>query len=90
LGYTKSFAKEPYASVLFGDTDEGTLEKAERIAQAGFRAAKFGSGPFGASTPEADRDQLQAAAAKGLAPMDTCLSMRALSGTQISPPLDCD
>lgn len=61
LGYSKSYAKEPYASVLFGDTASETFEKAKRIAQAGFRAAKFGWGPFGASTPEADRDQLQAA-----------------------------
>lgn len=61
LGYSHSFAKQPYASVLFGDTPIETFEKAKRIAQAGFKAAKFGWGPFGASTPEADRDQLQAA-----------------------------
>ena len=61
LGYSHSFAKQPYASVLFGDTPVETFEKAKRIAQAGFKAAKFGWGPFGASTPEADRDQLQAA-----------------------------
>lgn len=67
LGYANSFAKEPYASVLFGDTATETLEKAKRIAQAGFRAAKFGWGPFGSSTPEADRDQLQAAR-EGLGP----------------------
>lgn len=67
LGYESSFAKEPYASVLFGDTATETLEKAKRIAQAGFRAAKFGWGPFGSTTPEADRDQLQAAR-EGLGP----------------------
>ncbi|MBL8868406.1 MAG: mandelate racemase/muconate lactonizing enzyme family protein [Planctomycetaceae bacterium] len=61
LGYSHSFAKQPYASVLFGDTPVETFEKAKRIAKAGFKAAKFGWGPFGASTPEADRDQLQAA-----------------------------
>lgn len=61
LGYSHSYAKQPYASVLFGDTAAETFEKAKRIAQAGFKAAKFGWGPFGGSTPEADRDQLQAA-----------------------------
>lgn len=67
IGYENSFAKEPYASVLFGDTATETLEKAKRIAKAGFRAAKFGWGPFGSSTPEADRDQLHAAR-EGLGP----------------------
>jgi L-alanine-DL-glutamate epimerase-like enolase superfamily enzyme len=67
LGYSNSYPKEPYASVLFGDTAAETLGKAKRIAQNGFRAAKFGWGPFGASTPEADRDQLQAAR-EGLGP----------------------
>lgn len=67
LGYKNSFAKEPYASVLFGDTPAETLSKARRIAQAKYRAAKFGWGPFGTGTPEADRDQLQAAR-EGLGP----------------------
>lgn len=61
LGYAQSYEKEPYASVLFGGTPVDTFAKAQRIAQAGFRAAKFGWGPFGTTTPDADRDQLHAA-----------------------------
>jgi L-alanine-DL-glutamate epimerase-like enolase superfamily enzyme len=65
LGYKSSFPKTPYASVLFGDTAQNTLEKAKAIAAQGFRAAKFGWGPFGLSTVENDCDQL-AAAREGL------------------------
>lgn len=63
LGYKSSFPKTPYASVLFGDTAQETLEKAKAIAAQGFRAAKFGWGPFGLSTVEMDCDQLTAARA---------------------------
>ena len=65
LGYKSSFPKTPYASVLFGDTAQDTLIKAKAIAAQGFRAAKFGWGPFGLSTVENDCDQL-AAAREGL------------------------
>ena len=65
LGYKTSFPKTPYASVLFGDTAQDTLNKAKAIAAQGFRAAKFGWGPFGLSTVENDCDQL-AAAREGL------------------------
>ena len=65
LGYKSSFPKTPYASVLFGDTAQDTLNKAKAIAAQGFRAAKFGWGPFGLSTVENDCDQL-AAAREGL------------------------
>jgi L-alanine-DL-glutamate epimerase-like enolase superfamily enzyme len=61
LGYENSFPKVPYASVLFGDTAEDTLQKAKAIASQGFRAAKFGWGPFGQTTVKADEDQLHAA-----------------------------
>ena len=61
LGYTKAFPKTPYASVLFGDTAEQTLQKAKGIRGQGFRAAKFGWGPFGTTTVEADEAQLHAA-----------------------------
>jgi L-alanine-DL-glutamate epimerase-like enolase superfamily enzyme len=54
LGYKSSFPKTPYASVLFGDTAQDTLAKAKAIAAQGFRAAKFGWGPFGLSTVEND------------------------------------
>ncbi|MCC6468793.1 MAG: mandelate racemase/muconate lactonizing enzyme family protein [Alphaproteobacteria bacterium] len=61
LGYRKSWPKLPYASVLFGDTAPETLAKARAIRAKGFRAAKFGWGPFGAGTLKADVDQLHAA-----------------------------
>jgi L-alanine-DL-glutamate epimerase-like enolase superfamily enzyme len=47
LGYEQSHPKMPYASVLFGDTPQETLEKGKRAQANGFRAAKFGWGPFG-------------------------------------------
>lgn len=61
LGYPQSFGKTPYASVLFGDTPEETLVKARSIAERGFRAAKFGWGPFGAGEVAVDQAQLHAA-----------------------------
>lgn len=61
LGYRKSWPKLPYASVLFGDTAAQTLAKARAIRGKGFRAAKFGWGPFGAGTVKQDVDQLHAA-----------------------------
>ncbi len=61
LGYEKRFGKTPYASVLFGDTPDETLRKGKAIAGQGFRAAKFGWGPFGQASVENDRDQLHAA-----------------------------
>ena len=39
--------KLPYASVLFGDTPEGTYQIAAGLRQRGYRAAKFGWGPMG-------------------------------------------
>ncbi len=66
LGYDRAYPKTPYASVLFGSTAQETLERARDIRAQGFRAAKFGWAPFGASL-EGDRDQL-AAAREGLGP----------------------
>ncbi len=67
LGYPRSYSKTPYASVLFGETPEATLTKARAIRAQGFRAAKFGWGPFGQSTVAADDAQLHAAR-EGLGP----------------------
>lgn len=61
LGYTRNFAKSPYASQLFGDTPEETFEKGRRSRAANYRAAKFGWGPFGRGSVEFDRAQLLAA-----------------------------
>lgn len=67
LGYNHSHPKTPYASQLFGDTPQQTLEKARRSRQANFRAAKFGWASFGRGDVSADRDHLHAAR-EGLGP----------------------
>ncbi|MDR0627408.1 MAG: mandelate racemase/muconate lactonizing enzyme family protein [Bifidobacteriaceae bacterium] len=51
----------PYASVLFGEDAAETRQKAERIAAAGFSAAKFGWARFGSGSPDQDREQIRAA-----------------------------
>jgi L-alanine-DL-glutamate epimerase-like enolase superfamily enzyme len=65
LGYDKTYPKTPYASVLFGDTPQETLEKARNARANGYRAAKFGWGPYGAGSVQDDIDQV-AAAREGL------------------------
>jgi L-alanine-DL-glutamate epimerase-like enolase superfamily enzyme len=67
LGYPRAFAKTAYASVLFGDDPQSTFHKARGIAQAGYRAAKFGWGPYGRGSVQADADQVHAAR-EGLGP----------------------
>lgn len=61
LGYQRAYPKMAYASQLFGDDSQATLRKARAVARAGFRAAKFGWGPFGRGTPAQDAEQLMAA-----------------------------
>ena len=61
LGYQKSYPKLPYASVLFGDTADETKQKALAMKQAGFKAVKFGWGPFGTTTVQADAEHIFAA-----------------------------
>ncbi len=61
LGQTRSVPKIAYASQLFGDDPQSTLERARAVVRAGFRAAKFGWGPYGLSTAQADADQVRAA-----------------------------
>ena len=41
------YPKQPYASVLFGDTPEETYHIAAELRRQGYRAAKFGWGPMG-------------------------------------------
>jgi L-alanine-DL-glutamate epimerase-like enolase superfamily enzyme len=67
LGYKRAYPKTPYASQLFGDTPQKTLELCRKAGQAGFRAVKCGWGPFGRTTVEADADQL-VAAREGIGP----------------------
>ncbi|MCP8939109.1 mandelate racemase/muconate lactonizing enzyme family protein [Alsobacter sp. SYSU M60028] len=61
LGYAASHAKTPYASQLFGDTPQETLELGRKARAKGFRAVKYGWGPIGRGAPEADADHFAAA-----------------------------
>ncbi|MDQ0511868.1 mandelate racemase/muconate lactonizing enzyme family protein [Ancylobacter amanitiformis] len=65
LGYGRSHAKTPYASQLFGDSPQETLERGRSARADGFRAVKFGWGPVGRGTLEIDADHF-AAAREGL------------------------
>jgi L-alanine-DL-glutamate epimerase-like enolase superfamily enzyme len=67
LGYERAEPRQPYASVLFGDTAQETLEKARSIREKGYLAAKFGWGPYGKGSVEEDREQVEAAR-EGLGP----------------------
>lgn len=61
LGYPRSHPKTPYASQLFGASPGETLDLGRRQREAGFRAVKFGWGPFGRGRVADDADHLQAA-----------------------------
>ena len=61
LGQERTLPKTPYASALFGDDPQATLEKARRWREAGYRAVKLGWGPYGSGTVEADAEQVRAA-----------------------------
>ncbi len=61
LGYEHAYPKVPYASLLFGDTPQETLEKAKGVRAKGYRAIKFGWGSFGRGRLEDDVDQVVAA-----------------------------
>jgi L-alanine-DL-glutamate epimerase-like enolase superfamily enzyme len=61
LGYERAYPKLPYASMLFGDTPQATLEKGRTARRAGYRAAKFGWGPIGLGSAELDADHFMAA-----------------------------
>ena len=61
LGYSTVYPKLPYASRLFGATPEETFSKAKDTKAAGFKAVKFGWGPFGKYTIETDQAHLAAA-----------------------------
>lgn len=61
LGQGSARPKIPYASVLFGDTPQETLDKARAIRERGFVAAKFGWGDYGRGSVVADAEQVHAA-----------------------------
>ncbi len=63
LGYERAYPKTAYASVLFGDTPSETGAKARAISAAGYRAAKFGWGPFGLGDVLTDEEHVRQARA---------------------------
>lgn len=67
LGYSRSFAKTPYFSVLFGADPEETQQRAKLARSSGFRAAKFGWGPIGRGSAAEDAEHFRAAR-EGLSP----------------------
>ncbi|WP_180902736.1 mandelate racemase/muconate lactonizing enzyme family protein [Martelella soudanensis] len=67
LGYRQALGKTPYASLLFGDTPDITLDRARAARRDGFSAAKFGWGPVGRDGVAADADHFMAAR-EGLGP----------------------
>ena len=65
LGYEHAYPKTPYASQLFGETPEQTFAMARQRRAEGYRAVKFGWGPYGRGTVAEDTAQV-AAAREGL------------------------
>jgi L-alanine-DL-glutamate epimerase-like enolase superfamily enzyme len=61
LGYKHAYPKVAYASQLFGADPHATFHKAQQVVTCGYRAAKFGWGPYGRGTVKQDCDQVQAA-----------------------------
>jgi L-alanine-DL-glutamate epimerase-like enolase superfamily enzyme len=67
LGAERAHPKLPYASQLFGETPEETGARAVATREAGYRAAKFGWGPFGLGGIADDGAHIEAAR-EGLGP----------------------
>lgn len=65
LGYTHNHGKIPYASMLFGETPQATLDRARSARADGFQAVKFGWGAYGTGAASDDADHV-AAAREGL------------------------
>lgn len=61
IGHRRSHPKVPYASLLFGETPQQTLDRARLVAADGFQAAKFGWGPIGRADAATDADHFMAA-----------------------------
>lgn len=61
LGFRNARPKLPYFSLLFGETAQETWLRAKSAQQQGYRAVKFGWGPFGRGQVQDDNDQVMAA-----------------------------
>ena len=58
LGFKRAFPKVAYASQLFGNDPQSTFQAARTVAASGYRAAKFGWGPYGRGSVEIDADHV--------------------------------
>ena len=72
LGASVAHLRVPYASQLFGDDPHTTWLQAKTTVASGYRAAKFGWGPYGRGSVTDDADQVMAAR-DGLGPEATLL-----------------
>ena len=72
LGQVASRPRLPYASQLFCDDPHQTWRQARAVVAGGYRAAKFGWGPYGRGSVDDDADQVMAAR-EGLGPDATLL-----------------
>ncbi|MGV8907778.1 MAG: mandelate racemase/muconate lactonizing enzyme family protein [Propionicimonas sp.] len=72
LGESAPQPRVPYASQLFGDDPHQTWLQAKAVVASGYRAAKFGWGPYGRGSAADDADQV-IAARDGLGPETTLL-----------------
>ena len=61
LGFERAYPKAAYASQLFGDDPQATLGKAQQVLRSGYRAAKFGWGPYGRGSVKEDDEHIHAA-----------------------------
>jgi L-alanine-DL-glutamate epimerase-like enolase superfamily enzyme len=61
LGARRAYPKIPYFSLLFGDDPQETCDLARKARADGFRAVKFGWGPFGRGSVAQDIDLVKAA-----------------------------
>ena len=82
LGYARSCKKLPYASQLFGDTPEATLQGARDAIAAGFAAVKFGWGPIGRADTAPELRPFRGGAGRAWAGMPYCWSTSARFGVR--------
>jgi L-alanine-DL-glutamate epimerase-like enolase superfamily enzyme len=84
LGAPRAYPKIPYFSLLFGDDAQETCVLARKAITDGFRAVKFGWGPFGRGSLEADIDLVKAAR-EGLGREGIlCIDAGTIWGTDVS------
>ena len=83
LGARRAYPKIPYFSLLFGDDPQETCDLAKKARADGFRAVKFGWGPFGRGSVAQDIDLVKAAR-EGLGPEGIlCIDAGTIWGTDV-------